>query len=222
MRNQQALEQLLEVQERKLTLLAYDIHDGLCQKLAAALCHLNAFRRLRSDPSEEAHRSFELAIRLLSEAMAEARRLIAGLQPSEFESLDVSGVVEHVLHENRTCGGPLVEFRPEVQHEELSAELKNAVFRIVQEALCNARRHSRSRKARVDLTRREGFLCIRVEDWGRGFDPATVGRSHFGLRGIRARAAILGGQATIDSIPGRGTRITVRLPLAEQPVHQEC
>jgi signal transduction histidine kinase len=64
-------------------------------------------------------------------------------------------------------------------------------------------------------------LLVETEDWGVGFEPDTVDESHFGLRGIRERARLFGGSATIDAVPGRGTRIAVELPMLESPPSAE-
>jgi signal transduction histidine kinase len=88
-----------------------------------------------------------------------------------------------------------------------------SLLRILQEALTNVRRHSGSARVRVELVGEGGRLRAEIRDWGVGFDLASVGPGHFGLQEIRERARLLGGRATIDSAPGRGTRVTVILPI---------
>ena len=72
---------------------------------------------------------------------------------------------------------------------------------------------------RVQLVQVDDRIQICVQDWGVGFDPAKVAGDHFGLRGIRERARLLGGKATIESAPSEGTRIAVELPIVPQPVN---
>lgn len=91
--------------------------------------------------------------------------------------------------------------------------VEHTVYRIIQEALTNARRHSQSENVRVESLQNGNRLRIAVEDWGVGFDPDNVSSSHFGLAGIRERAERLGGHATIHSAPGKGTRIVVEIPI---------
>jgi len=95
----------------------------------------------------------------------------------------------------------------------LAPPLEAAVFRVVQEALVNSLRHARSDRIKVHLVQRDEQLAIEVSDRGVGFDPTHVSRNSFGLEGIRQRARLFNGHAEIDSRPGRGTRITVLLPL---------
>ena len=91
--------------------------------------------------------------------------------------------------------------------------MENAIYRIVQEGLTNACRHSKSPRIRVELVERDGLLQIKVQDWGEGFDPTRVEADRFGLEGIRQRARLLGGSARVESAPGQGTCLTVELPL---------
>jgi signal transduction histidine kinase len=85
------------------------------------------------------------------------------------------------------------------------------VYRIVQEALANAARHSGAPQARVSITRGDGRLTVVVADEGRGFDLAEVPESGIGLAGMLERSRLLGGQLSIESAPDAGTRVTVSL-----------
>jgi hypothetical protein len=87
----------------------------------------------------------------------------------------------------------------------------------VQEAVLNVARHARAQNVLIQAARQEGTVEIEIEDDGRGFDPATApsDRPHYGLMGIRERAELLGGTASIDTAPGRGTRLEIRVPLTE-------
>jgi signal transduction histidine kinase len=91
--------------------------------------------------------------------------------------------------------------------------LENAIFRIVQESLTNVRRHSESENVQVDLIKKSDVIQIEIEDWGVGFDPENTSGDCFGLVGIQERVRMLGGNAIIDSEPGKGTRVVVKLPL---------
>src|SRR5207249_12200713 len=103
-----------------------------------------------------------------------------------------------------------------------SSDLKIAIYRILQEGLANGHRHSGASRQRVSVVRRGCAIEMTVADEGRGFDPKRVLASeedvgveggHFGLRGIQDRVEMLGGTFALDSAPGRGTALTVTLPL---------
>jgi signal transduction histidine kinase len=103
-----------------------------------------------------------------------------------------------------------------MQAERLPGELETTIFRIVQEALTNVERHAESARAEVSITERDGVIRIEVRDRGVGFDPEAVVDGHFGLEGIRERARLSGGSAAIESAPGKGTTVTVELPIAAE------
>ena len=109
--------------------------------------------------------------------------------------------------------GQRIDFRSKVTFTRLSPVLENVIYRIVQEGLANARNHSKSEKILVRLVQLGTRLRITIRDWGVGFDPKTARQNRFGLEGIRERARVMRGRSSIDSSPGKGTTITVELPI---------
>jgi signal transduction histidine kinase len=94
--------------------------------------------------------------------------------------------------------------------------LENGIYRIVQEALTNACKHSKSKKVTVTMTQEGQDVRLKVQDSGIGFDPESVEKGHFGLEGIRQRVRLLGGRLTIVSTPGSGTLVQVVVPILEK------
>jgi two-component system, NarL family, nitrate/nitrite sensor histidine kinase NarX len=87
------------------------------------------------------------------------------------------------------------------------------VSRILQEALSNARKHGHACCIQVAFAVEDDFLCMTIQDDGAGFDPSQMaGENHFGLRFMRERAEGLGGNLLVDSTPGQGTRVTLKMP----------
>ncbi len=193
---QRLLRDMLELHERDRKLVAYEIHDGLAQQLTAAMYKFQAVEALRNADSGPARAMFDEGLRLLQQAMAETRRLIGGLRPPVLDEAGVVAAIDYLIAEHARHGGPEIEFVHEGDLDRLAPPLESAVFRIVQECLNNARRHSQSKKVRVELRPVDSRLHIDVQDWGIGFDPATVKDGHFGLQGIHERARLLGGTAT--------------------------
>ena len=95
--------------------------------------------------------------------------------------------------------------------DRLEPELETGIYRIVQEALTNAVKHGQAQRAAVELVERDHSLRVSIRDDGTGFDPAAA-TDGFGLVGMRERVELLGGELTIESAPGSGTRIAVSLP----------
>jgi len=215
-KERQLLRKLLSLQERDRKLVAYEIHDGLAQQLTGAVLKLQAFRQKQDRDPRQAQAIFDDGLQLLHNCVDETRRLIGGLRPPVLDESGIVAGVEYLISEHRRDGGPEIEFSHRIGAARLAPPLEIAVFRIVQESLNNACRHSQSEKIRVELAEVDDQLRIEVQDWGIGFDPATVAENRFGLQGIRERARLLFGRATVESAPGQGTRIRVELPLLEE------
>ena len=212
-RQQRTLGRLLQASDHERRLIGYDIHDGLAQQLAGAMMHLQAYEAQRPTVPEQADLAYRTAVDLVHQAHAEARRLISGVRPP---ALDVSGLqaaLGGLIDDLGPPKGPEIDFRADVQFVRLPAVLENAVYRMAQEALANACRHSGTDRVAVTLTQQDGTLRLEVRDWGTGFDPESVPDDRFGLEGIRQRAQLLGGELTVDSAPGKGSTVSVTLPI---------
>ena len=215
-KEQKLLRRLLSIHEQERQVLAYEIHDGFVQEATAALMRLQALKEQYRGRSKAAQKSLDTATELLTQGIAEARRLIGGLRPPVLDESGVVAAIEFLVGEEKRQSAAEIDFQSHVRFDRLSASAETALFRIVQESLTNARRHSHSPKVHVELTQKGRRLHLLVEDWGTGFDMKKIPKDRFGLRGIRERARLLGGRAAIDSAPGKGTRIRVELPIVVQ------
>ena len=207
------MEEVSQVCERDRRLVACEIHDGLVQDATGALMHLEAVLETGQVAPGPAREQIAVALGLVRKAVGEGRRLIGGLRPAVLDEFGVVAAIERLIREQPT-GGPSIELIVGVPPERLESLLETAVYRIVQEAIANVRRHSGSDRAEVRLSRASDRIHIEIRDWGQGFDPARVEEQRLGLQGIRERARLLGGRGEIDSAPGEGTRVFVELPLA--------
>jgi PAS domain S-box-containing protein len=129
---------------------------------------------------------------------------------------ELLAAIAHLANDCSVTGRLRIVFHSNVKFKRLAAVLENVIYRIVQEGLTNASRHSQSDVVRVTLRRHGSKLRIEIQDWGTGFDLKTAQGRGFGLSGIRERTRLLGGRCRIHSQPGQGTRIVVDLPLAER------
>ncbi|HTU24847.1 MAG TPA: response regulator [Pirellulales bacterium] len=213
-REQELLRQLLNVHERERQLFAYEIHDGLSQLVTGSLMHLEASEQAADRSSQWAHKEFAHGIRLLREAVAEARRLLSGLRPPILDESGVVAAIEYLTNEVRQFVDE-VKFVHKVHFKRLAPPLESAIFRIVQEALNNIRLHARAKHVLVTFEQTGETLRLEISDDGVGFDPYAVGDDHFGLQGMRERARLLDGRAAIRSTAGHGTHITVDFPLPQ-------
>jgi signal transduction histidine kinase len=138
--------------------------------------------------------------------------LISGLRPPILDEFGVVTAIEGLIAETETSGERDIEFQHDIQRDRLEPVLENSIYRVVQESLSNACRHSQSPRILVRLVQLEDRIQIRVQDGGLGFDPVSVDQSRYGLAGIRERARLLGGHVSINSRPGEGTTVDVELP----------
>jgi signal transduction histidine kinase len=207
----QASERLLTVQEDERRRFAGELHDGVGQVLTALTLTLDA--ATTAPRPEIAIRHVRLARRIGDTALAETRDLAHRLRPARLEE---RGLVPALRDLASQSGFPVrvVAEAGAAQPHLLGSTATVEVYRIVQEALANAARHSGAAQARVSLARRPGRLTIVVSDEGRGFTRGEEQELGIGLAGMEERAEHIGGQITIGSRPGHGTRVTLSVPLA--------
>jgi len=215
-RERQSLWRMLQSSDHERQIISYDIHDGLAQYLAAATMQFQACNSLRESHPDEAKKAYETAVELVRQAHGESRRLISEVRPPVIDENGLEMAVSHLVHEYRRRGGPQIECRSDVQFGRLPSILENSLYRIAQEALTNACKHSKSKKVTVTMTQEGQDVRLEMQDWGIGFDPDSVGPGHFGLEGIRQRVRLLGGRLTIESTPGSGTLVQVVVPILER------
>jgi len=214
LRGEQALlRKLLEIHEGDRRRLAHEIRDGLAQEMTGALLRLQGFREQVGRRADEAWRSFDEGLRILSAGIGRARQLAASVRPTALDELGIVTTLEDLIAHCQARGGQQIEFVCRGHLPRLAGPLEHALFRIVEESLHNAWRHSQSSRILVEISSEAGQVRATVQDWGVGFDPATVTERFFGLQGVRERARLLGGSADIRSTPGQGTRVVVGLPL---------
>ena len=210
---QDRLRQLLELHERDRQVLAMELHDEFAQQLTGAMMTLEAAWRMRSTAAERAEEQFQRGTDLLRKGIAYSRRLVGGLRPPSLDEFGLVPAIEHLISQHQAPGGPEIQFISKGHCRRLAQPLESAVFRIVQEALSNALRHSCSPRVYVELACTDSNLWITVQDWGIGFDATNLNKGGTGLEGIRERARLFGGQAILQAAPGNGTLVHVQLPL---------
>ena len=215
-RDRQAVIQLLDAYEQYRKLVAYEIHDGVVQCLTGALMTLEAsVGILGNEVPAAAREGFGRTAELLRDGITEARALMNGLRPEILEDHGLIAAVDHLVRESRRSTQGIIDLSYRGDFDRLAPPLETTLFRIVQESLANALHHSGSNKVRIALVQEGQRIRVVIEDWGVGFDPRKVAQNRFGIQGICQRTKVFGGEATIDSAPGKGTRIVVDLPLVE-------
>jgi two-component system sensor histidine kinase DegS len=206
-------QQLAHVQEGERRLVGLDLHDGLTQLLLSANMHLNTLAALSNGLEDQARAELALARARLHEAIEEARRVVSELRPAALEEFGLVGGLRQYVIEMAQTENWKVEFNAEPAQMKLDPAIEAAIFRITQEALTNARKHASTSQIRVSLQATETDLTLIVQDWGRGFNPTAISEERLGLLGMYERAALLGGECQIESQPGQGARVWIRVPI---------
>jgi len=211
----------LRATEEERQRIARELHDDTAQRLATLILRI---RRLAMEPDADARAEMLEDVRdEVVDATEGVKRMARGLRPPEIEELGLELAV--TAHVRSLREGADFEVEAELGHVDpyLSDTAKLALYRIIQEALSNARRHGRTNQALVRLYLEGSKVVAEVVDGGEGFlaSKAMERGGGLGLVGMRERATMVGGMLTIDSVPGEGTCVRVAVP-ASQPTGDDA
>lgn len=209
-----AREKEMAVSEER-NLLAQELHDSIAQSLAFLNLQAQMLdgALVRND-LPAAREGLGQMREGIQESYDDVRELLVHFR-TRFGESDVETAVRRLLERFESDTGIETAFRESGTGVALSPEIQIQVLHIVQECLSNARKHAGARAVTVELTR--GPVCeVRVIDDGIGFDPKTHRQGHVGLAIMRERAQRIGGRVTVDSRPGRGTQVTLTVPMVQE------
>lgn len=205
---------LQSVREEERKRMALELHDELGQTLTALNVDLSCLsgRLPKDDISllDEVRRM----LGLIDMSIRTIQRICSQLRPAILDDLGLGATIEWQAREFQNRTGIKCEVCLNIEDTVVGQEHSIAIFRIFQETLTNVVRHAAATRAQVSLERRDGKLRLKVMDNGKGITKAQLySPESFGLIGMRERAHALGGDVKINGIPGRGTTITVGIPL---------
>jgi PAS domain S-box-containing protein len=200
--------------ERERDRIGMDLHDGIMQELYAAGLTLElAVGDVRERP-ETAEAEIDRGIEQLHAVIRNVRSYIFDLRPRQFTGSLSHAVLELVREFRQNTLIEVHEDIPELQEEDVAHEAANAAYHIVHEALSNVRKHADATQVSVTLVCAPKHVVIEVEDDGHGFDTAQdISQAHRGLRNMDVRARNAGCELEVQSKPGGGTSVVVRVPL---------
>jgi NarL family two-component system sensor histidine kinase LiaS len=184
--------------------IAREIHDAISQHLFGLRMIAAGMRR--ADPDNREARAIE---RISEEALRDMQTLLAELRPASLDGAGLTAALLDICAAYQERLGVAVD--ASVDDVAVPADVEHALLRVTQEACANAVRHGGARRLAVSLTGLDGQVELVIRDGGSGFDPAAP-RAGSGLAHIRDRVAELGGTVDIDSAPGRGAALTIRVP----------
>ena len=218
---QQLSARLLEVEEEGRRRLSRELHDEIGQTLALLQIEISHAQALLGPQPAAARERLSRARELAERTVQTVRSIALLLRPALLDDLGLVPALQFQLEEFLRRSGIACDFVEQGVSDHLPDAVKTCVYRVVQEALHNCEKHSGATKIRVAVRQLPECLLAEIEDNGRGFHLNPQGKpsaaSGLGLLGIRERAAIAGGSLAIDSAPGRGARIALRIPLPPAP-----
>jgi signal transduction histidine kinase len=208
--------QAAEAAEAERARWARELHDAVLQELAGITLALDELGPDISDARRDLHKH---AVRGAEAAIAAIRALVADLRPIALEQIGLEGALEELLLRYRALPDtPKLRLELDLDYERGRAterhrpELESALYRIAQEALSNAVRHSGADEIVIAVHEADAHVQVEISDDGQGFDRDAASPG-VGLTSLHERAALLNGSARIISEPGAGTTVSVRLPV---------
>lgn len=213
------MQNLVSAEEEERRRIARELHDSTGQLLTSLLLQLRTLQKtLSEDKSQD---EVERLRKTTSDALADLRRILQGLHPSALDDFGLAPALRRYTSDMGHTAGLKINFFSEGMQDWRPAQMvETAVYRATQEIINNVVKHARARQAQLFIKRENEELRVVVSDDGIGFDlDEAVSRAasehHFGLLGIRNRMEMLGGSMEIDSHPGEGTTVSLRIPTLE-------
>jgi signal transduction histidine kinase len=211
----------LEEQVRKD--MAREIHDGPAQMLSAIIMHLSFIEELAARRPEQVGEEIAMVRGTASKALQQIRSMIFELRPVLLQTQGLIPALRTYVKRLSEVEGMTIHADLEDWPVRLPARIEEICFAIIQEALTNTKKHAEAANTWLQVSRQDDCLVVNIRDDGKGFEAARpealeAKEGHLGLLNMRERAEMVGGELTIRSQPGWGTRVTLTIPLSDPPV----
>jgi signal transduction histidine kinase len=196
--------------------MARDLHDTLEQQLVGVSLQLDETEDVVREDPQAALESLALARRMLEFTRVEARRSVRDLRSQVLETQGLEAAIRALALNASHASGPSIAFDVRGKSFPLPAAVAYHLLRMSQEALTNSLKHAHAEHIRITLEYTPNQIRLGISDDGRGFSHGTLGHtenSHFGLLGMRERAAKIGAELTIAGKPGAGCLVSITLPM---------
>ena len=210
--------QIIRSQEEERRRVARDIHDGPAQAMANIVFRAEVCERLIDTDVTRAKNELRELREHIRGTLAEIRKIIFDLRPMALDDLGLVATLRGILENIQAQNGILTELAVAGKEKRIANHIEIGLFRVAQEALNNAVKHAGASTIRVRLEFAPVAVAMVVEDDGKGFSEnlEEFPAGHFGLMGMRERLQLLEGKMTIKSVPGKGTKILVSVPLNQK------
>jgi signal transduction histidine kinase len=218
---QQYVADITQTQEEERKRVARELHDDTVQSLIAIGQRIELIKGLLDNPSEAKARLSEVRT-MVTGAIASVRQFSRDLRPMTLEDLGLVAAMQYQVNQLAQTEGIEVNLEIEGAVEGLPTDMEVAIYRILQEALNNIRRHARATEVDVVAEFTEREVTLTIQDNGQGFEvPEAItdfaSNGSFGVMGLQERAQLYGGEITLESEPGHGTRVQLIVPRQPSP-----
>jgi signal transduction histidine kinase len=189
--------------------LARELHDVLAHTLSGVAVELEGLRAMLHRDPQQASALLDHSLQAIREGLTETRRALKELRAKPLEDLGLALAVKSLAESYASRSDFQLDLDIDPELGEYPEDLQQSVYRIAQEALANVSDHAQARNVWLELKRDGGQLSLSVHDDGSGFNPRnSENENHYGLLGMRERAEMVGGKLSVESQPGKGTRVS--------------
>jgi PAS domain S-box-containing protein len=212
---------LIEVQERERTRIARDLHDDIAQRIALLAIDIDELQQNLPDSPCEVVTRLEALQNQTSQLATDVQAISHGLHSSKLEYLGIVAAMRAFCREFAEKHQVEIDFQSHDLLDAVTSETSICLFRVLQEALQNAAKHSGVRHFDVELSQTSREIQLTIADHGSGFNPkAALNGCGLGLTSMQERLRLINGCLSIKSKPGRGTRVYARVPFTSKPMER--
>ena len=211
---QQRAKAVIEAEEHERQRIGKDLHDGVGQILSAAKLNLSALQSKIPMPEQSEKDMMQNALDLIDESVKEVRTISHNMMPNMLIKSGLASAVRDFVNKMTATDKLKIDLDLVGMNKRLDATVETVLFRVFQEIINNIIRHSEAGHVTIQLVQHEQEIVMMIEDNGKGFDVSKTisGEGGIGLKSITSRVEYLHGSIHIDSMPGRGTTVTIEIP----------
>nr|WP_287193467.1 sensor histidine kinase [Syntrophothermus sp.] len=210
---------VIQAQEEERRRISRELHDGPAQNLANIVMRLELMERLWDKDLERVRRELAELKEVVRQNLSDIRRVIFDLRPMALDDLGLVPAIKRYLADYAQKYDMEIDFLFFGEERRLDLAREVAVFRLIQEAITNVRKHAGTDRAQVKLGIAPEKVTVVIKDEGCGFDVEAVRegkKESFGLLGMQERVGLFGGKFRVKSAPGQGTQVIIEVPLERE------
>ncbi|MES2654207.1 MAG: sensor histidine kinase [Bacteroidota bacterium] len=205
---------IIEAEENERTRIARDLHDGIGQQLSAAKLNLSGLKSVLEPTANFNKDMLDNAIELVDESIHEIRTVSHNMMLDSLVKIGLVTAVKNFINKLNNTDKIKINIETFGIHQRLDNVVETVVFRILQELMNNIIKHANATEVSIQIIKHDNELSLLIDDNGNGFDTAKMGSFEgIGLKNILTRVNYINGKVFFDSFVGRGTTVTVEIPL---------